>query len=229
MSRKKPFALTQPMALVGQSAPPMNIKRVKIDPDPPSYATFSPRNKRNTVWGRGPEHLRLTAPRRPSDGPGDPPPNFVRGTTSAWEWDIWYWLFIIFDEEGDPHDLDTYDFSPSLSFFYQVNYLGGRREPGGGVPDFLIPRSPYGRRSLILRAQSERYHVYTTARIQFHDLIQKAGLAGRFGEVVDIYEQHMRKDRVRRRGAAPRVLTDALQGISWVGPLYGDTPFRVRV
>jgi hypothetical protein len=112
------------------------------------------------------------------------------------------------------------------SFTYQLSFFGGRRSPGGAIPDFAIVRP---RRLLILRLQGEWQHVFTTAAKIEREVFQKGRLTGPNFTVIDIYEQHILNDPYARRGTVPRVLQDAMEGIAWVGPIVAGNPFRSRL
>jgi hypothetical protein len=102
---------------------------------------------------------------------------------------------------GNPREQEDFSQAPDGSFFYQINFLGGRHSPGGAVPDFVVMRGPKGH-PLVIRLQGEWQHVFT----------------------IDIFEQHI----LVSDASARRVIADALQGISWVGPIVGGNPVRVR-
>lgn len=229
MSRKRAYAVDRPLTVVGGRQPrPPTIKLPSAHRE--EYHLQELRH--HTLWGRGPEHLRLYQEPARAGGPGEPPPGFVVATTSRVEWDIWYWLWIIEGVEGDPRNSPSWQNpppGPNGSFTYQVNFLGGRHKAQGAVPDFLVQRSPFGNRVLLLRLQGEWQHVFTHSVKIETDLFQKFRLTAGDIQVIDLYEQHFLSGPNARRGTMPQVLIDALQGIAWTGPIASGNPFRMHV
>lgn len=228
MTRKKPDKIDRPLATVGAPTLPL-VKGRKIGADTKPYDGKTPHLKRATVFAQMPDIYRdaFGPDVTPEEGPGKPPDGFVRATTSGIEWIIYFWLWIILQCEGNVRQPPFFGGRGALgTFTYQVSFFGGRRSPGGTVPDFAVLRP---RRALLLRIQGEWQHVFTTATKIEEDLFLKGRLSGPEYEVIDIFEQHILGDPYYRAGTVPRVLQDALEGISWLGPIMGGNPFRSRL
>lgn len=227
MSRKRPPPLTRPPALVGQPiAPPPKERRVGVTY--PNPIAQPPHLKRPTVFGRLPEvYAEVFKPTPSREGPGKPPPGFLHATASGVEWIVYFWLWQLLQCDGDVRQPPFYGGrGPLGTFSYQLNFFGGRRKPGGAIPDFAVLRPT---RALILELQGEWQHVFThSAKIE-RELFQTGRLAGQRFEVIRIFEQHILNDPYSRRGTVPRVLQDAIEGVAWVGPIAGGTPFRSRL
>lgn len=142
-------------------------------------------------------------------GPGEPPPGFVTATTSREEWVIYWALTKIL---GPPE---------RGSWSYQSNLLGGRERAGGAVADFVITNR---RPSLIIRVQTERFHIATEYEKQARDELQKASLERAGFRVLDVYAEHfMRSTNFETGQAAIAVVWDALKGIQRPNPITSRT------
>jgi hypothetical protein len=163
----------------------------------------------------------------PEEGPGEAPAGFVTATASKLEWVFYFWLWFLLNCDGDVRKGPFFGGrGQGGTFTYQINFFGGRRSPGGAVPDFAVLRP---RRAVIIRLQGEWQHVFTHSTKIEDELFQKGRLSGEGYEVIDIFEQHVLSDPYYRRGTVPRVLQDALEGIVWVGPIVGGNPVRSRL
>lgn len=135
-------------------------------------------------------------------GPGEPPAGFVTGTTSLSEWYIYWALLKVKGRAG------------VNSWGFQVGIGGGRSTAGGAVADFVIwdqkPR-------LILRIQTERYHVATRNRNQVYDERSKRMMESLGYKVIDIWEQNFIKDKSGK--AAIQKVRMALKGLQDPNPI----------
>jgi len=100
---------------------------------------------------------------------------------------------------------------------YQVS-AGGGRSAGGAVADFMIwdvePR-------IVVRIQTERFHVATTNRKQKSDEAQRRALERMGYTVIDIFEEHFLSDKT---GAASiRLVKMALQRQEMPSPILSGT------
>lgn len=227
MSVRKPHLMTKRPGYAGFDPVP--------DPEPerpirlyrrPEPTDRTPHLKRATVFGRLPAIYRraFEVPTTEQGDPGTPPQGFVRGTTSGVEWDVYYWLWYLLACEGNPRASGPpfYGGRGALgTFSYQVSFFGGRHSPGGAIPDFAVIRPT---RAVIIELEGEWQHVFTNSAKIERELHQTGRIAGQIFEVVRIYEQHI----LASPATARRVLADAIEGVSWVGPIWGGTPFRIR-
>lgn len=83
------------------------------------------------------------------------------------EWRVWYWL--------DKHHIE---------FDFQSSQMGGRRELGGLVIDFLLPTMVP---PMALQVQGEYWH-YSTGEQRMHDQQSKAQLEARGYQVIMVDE-----------------------------------------
>lgn len=146
------------------------------------------------------------APINEGEGPGEPPLNFVGGTTSKTEW----WVFWAFTNLIGP---------VGYQWTYQESFAGGRHIPGGAVADFVLYMP---RQTIIVRVQTWQFHFGQGSEKIQTDIEQKVSLMTPFGEyiVVDIYEQHFIHDETGK--AVMEVCKDAMAGIEWPNPIYAE-------
>ena len=136
-------------------------------------------------------------------GPGEPPANFVGGTTSKTEWYVYWALLKLLGREGN-------------QWSYQESFFGGRHIPGGSVVDFVLYMPM---QTILVRVQTWRFHFGEGAEKIQADIEQKVALHSIFGEeiVVDVYEQYFINDETGR--SVIEVMKDAMAGIEWPNPL----------
>lgn len=228
MTNKRPPKIDRPPATVGDPTPPPPKAR-RIGSDAKPYDGKTPTLKRPTVFAKMPDIYReaFGPDVTPEEGPGKSPTGFVVATSSEVEWIVYFWLWILLNCDGNPRQAPFFGGSGAGGrFTYQIKFFGGRRQPGGAVPDFAVLRPT---RALILELVGEWQHVFTESSKIERELFQTGRIAGPEFEVIRIYEQHILSDPYSRRGTVPRVLQDALQGISWVGPIMGGNPMRMRL
>lgn len=108
---------------------------------------------------------------RLTTGPGDPPKGFLTGTNSRSEWPVLWAARRIATRLN-------------LTVVYQGKLLGGRKRPGGAVPDIWILEL-----RLVIRVQTERYHVATRSNRHFYDAQQRYAVEKIGFRVADIYEE----------------------------------------
>ena len=192
----------------------------------------SGRNRRDVVR---PPTLRVPAalpkgPRlysEPSDlgykGPtSEPPPGFVRGTTSKTEWMIYHALSRVLGEPKDPRQ-PPFIGMPGM-WAYQKAWDEGRRAPGGSVIDFVVYSGSYSMHDIALRIQTEAWHLYTDYENQAHDALQFARLS-EYMEVIDLYDFDFAWDQTNQ--AACILIRDALNGRISPNPITSGTTMRV--
>lgn len=134
---------------------------------------------------------RLYRPRRDRGyrgGPGEPPPGFVRGTTSRTEWWCYWAFFKALNIPADPRN------PPFTGFANVLGYQVGTRELGGAVADFIVyaPRRSFGERQLF-RIQTEYRHVYVDSARASYDLLQAWRLSS-YNRVIDLYDYEFMED-----------------------------------
>lgn len=151
---------------------------------------------------RGPEVLGLGMNiEQQGRGPGEPPADFVGGSTSRTEWYIYWALTILAKAWG-------------FEWEYQASYLGGRQQPGGAVVDFIVY---LGTRRIGLRIQTFYFHLAFGPEKQSYDVEQKVSLSSADIDVIDIYEQSFIHDDTGE--SVLRVVRMALQGDEEQNPL----------
>lgn len=178
-----------------------------------------PRMKRIPRELRGPKELRLWVEPERNVGFGEPPPNFVSGTTSASEWVMYWALAKAFNDPPDPRKPP---FHGGQSWGYQIALDGGRSRKGGSVADFIVwlPSE-----SIVLRLATERFHVAAGPQKTALDRMQAMRLE-RFARVEEIYEQDIIADQTGE--AAVRRIVEALGGRQRINPGAAGTFRRVR-
>jgi hypothetical protein len=105
-----------------------------------------------------------------------PPEGFLTGNTSYDEWPVWWALKVIL---GPPQEgLWTYQVRVGIGVL------------GSAKPDFLIFQEP----PLILRVQSDRYHMTVNSFRQAYDREQRVTLLRQGYNVIDVFPQHYMYD-----------------------------------
>ena len=154
-------------------------------------------------------------------GPGSPPPGFLGATNSVYEWMVYWGLAKIFNNPQDPRQGPFEGGWPDWG--YQAPVEGGRRQLGGAVIDFIVYEP--GRRGVpvAIRIVTEAWHIFTTARKQANDTIQRTNVENQ-ADVVDIYDYEFINDPT---GQAVIVrLKEVLGLIERVNPLLSGTALR---
>lgn len=179
------------------------------------------RQRRPPSLPRGPRwYSNLRAGEIHTGGPGVPPPNFVRATTSADEW-VWYWASCrALDPMKDPTQPP---FTGGALWDYQSPELGGfTRSLGSAVVDFLynVSNPP-----TVVRIVTFFWHLAADASHQAKDRIQAIQLAGRF-DVVDVPSSAYIADETGRTAI---LLVKQILGLARIpDPLTGANALLVR-
>lgn len=182
---------------------------------------------RPTIFPTGPKLYDLgTKPQHIGQGPGEPPPNFLTAHNSKDEWDF-YWAMA--KVKGTPKDPRVPPFVGGDDWQYQVPEsptslgLGVGRVAGGSVSDFVslgatgIP--------LIIRVQTERFHIFTNSATQMKDLFIREHLRG-VEKVIDVYSSDWLGDETG--DAVCRIAALAIKGIELPSPIRYRTAIRTR-
>jgi hypothetical protein len=178
-----------------------------------------PRMRRIPKQNRGPKELGLWIEPERIVGPGEPPPEFVYGTTSASEWPPYWALAKIFNDPPDPRKPP---FGGGAMWDYQVPMEGGRSKRGGSVMDYVIwlPSETIG-----IRLQTERFHEAVDPGKKAMDRAQAMRLE-RDIRVEDLYEQDIIADR--SGDAVIKRIIELLGGWDRISPSRAATFRRVR-
>ena len=178
-----------------------------------------PRLRRIPRELRGPKELRLWVEPERVVGPGEPPPGFVIGTTSASEWPPYWALAKIFNDPIDPRKPP---FHGGQNWGYQIGLEGGRSQRGGSVADYIVWLAS---ETVVIRLATERFHIATSASKKLWDRTQAMSLE-RFARVEDLFEQDIIADRTGE--ATIRRLVELLGGRQRINPGSAGTFRRVR-
>lgn len=168
----------------------------------------------------GPSIYKLNVnPQKLGRGPGEPPTGLVTQWTSKTEWYVYWGLAKVL---GTPKDPRKPPFSGGTNWQYQKALDGGRQIRGGQVLDFVIFN---GSRTIGIRVETERYHIFTSAQKQAEDFYQRTHSSG-VDIVVSIFDQDFIGDP---SGASVcRVVAEALKGDQPANPIRFGTARRVR-
>lgn len=173
---------------------------------------------------RGPKAYREPKDKGYVGGAGLPPPGFLNGNNSGYEWQIYK---AIADVTGYPENprMPPFIGFPGI-WAYQKAFDSGRHDPGGAVIDFYV----YGGAgknadSIAFRVQTEFFHIYTTAEKQWYDAVQFERLA-QFMYVVDLFDQDFAADITNQ--AAVKLIRQALNGEVEPNPITNGTTQRVK-
>lgn len=168
----------------------------------------------------GPKIYKLDSrPQRLGKGPGEPPTGLVTQWTSKTEWYIYWALARV---TGTPKDPRKPPFTGGTNWQYQKALDGGRQVRGGQVLDFVIWN---GSRTIGIRVETERYHIFTSAQKQAEDFYQRTHSSG-VDQVISIFDQDFMGDP--SGAAACAVVATALKGIQPANPIRFGTARRVR-
>lgn len=153
-------------------------------------------------------------------GPGDPPPGFLTGQNSVTEWLAYWSLAKIFENPKDPRIPPFYGGFPDWG--YQVAELGGYvRALGSAVVDFVVYQ---GATIIGIRIQTERFHVFASARQQAYDALQRANLESNGMRVIDIYDDQLLGDPSGQKAVI--AMKEAIGRIEKVNPILSGAAFR---
>lgn len=158
-------------------------------------------------------------------GPGTPPDGFLRATVSGEEWIIYWALYKVLEPNLDPRQPPFMGSKDPSKWVYQYGIDGARRELGGSVVDYeVFPYSDYN--SVLIRLQTERFHVYVDPPKHVYDVLQGQRLS-KYGAVYDIFSQQILGDKTGQAGIL--AVKDALRGVEAPNPLLTGQAVRVRV
>lgn len=175
--------------------------------------------RRPPVRPTGPKIYRLQAkPQMVAVGPGEPPEGFVTAHTSKTEWWVFWAIAKVLNDPPDPRQPP---FVGGENWAYQKAEEGGRIK-GGQVLDFVVFN---GERSIGIRVETERYHIFTTADAHARDFYLKTHSAAA-DEIVSIWDQDFMGDPTGQAVCA--VVARALKGEESASPIAFATGRRVR-
>jgi hypothetical protein len=157
------------------------------------------------------------------NGPGEPPPGFLKATVSETEWWVYWACARIFKNPVNPRIGPFVGGPPEWT--YQQPYIGGRFTPLGAVIDFIVWRTPTGR-PLGIRVQTEHWHLFASHDQQVSDLMQRGRLMETL-DVVDIYDYAFTGDPTGQ--AVIQTVKGALGLIELGDPLRAGTVRRNTV
>jgi len=187
---------------------------------PPAIKTFP-------AFPTGPRDLANAQRAQVLGGPGVAPQGFVTATTSGSEWRVYWAGFQVFERNADPRKPPFFG-TPNGLFVYQYAYTGGRHFLGGAVVDFVIYPYNGAAGSILVRLQTEEFHVFTTPQKHAYDALQQAEL-GKYGRVYDIFDQWILDDKGGPPGqAAIMALKDCVDDRLEINPLLSGQAQRVR-
>lgn len=135
-----------------------------------------------------------------------PPEGFLGGNNSFDEWPVWWAL----DDKLGPPD------QGEGSWTYQLRI--GFGQLGGSKPDFEIFYQP----PIIIRVQSDRYHINVNSWKQAYDREQRIVLERAGYAVIDVFPQHYMDDPSYSI-AVKSVVEDALNYIQRPDPIATAT------
>jgi hypothetical protein len=193
----------------GSGRPPANRKKAPLRPTGPRYLGLGkkPEKADSAVWTT-------------------PPAGFLTAHNSGEEWMVYLAIALHLKDPPNPF---APPFTGGESWRYQKaeapttteSALG--RVPGGSVSDFAI-QHPDGR-FLIIRLQTERFHIFTGPLEQEQDRTIDVTLRG-VSDVIDIYSQDFLGDPTGN--AVMRIVALALKGIEYASPTEARSALRVR-
>lgn len=198
----------------------------------PGVSTFGvgrppKKSTRPAIFPTGPRIYRLgTKPTTGIGGPGQPPEGFLTAHNSIDEWVV-YWACA--KVRGTPQNPRQGPFLGGEDWQYQKPEspteigLGVGRVTGGSVSDFVFI-GPTGR-NIVMRLQTDRWHINAGSIVQMRDLFIRDHLRG-VEKVIDIYSSDFMHDP--SGDAACRMVALAAKGIEMPSPIRYRTAIRTR-
>lgn len=175
--------------------------------------------RKPSVRPTGPKRYKLQAmPENIGGGPGDPPPGFVTGHTSATEWMVYWALCKI---KNDPANCHQPPFLGGRDWNYQLDDRTGR-VPGGQVLDFAVKQNG---QMIGIRVDTERFHIFADAATQAKDAYLRTHLRT-VSRVISLWDQDFIGDRSGK--AVIAVVQDALRGNQRQNPILSGRAQRIR-
>lgn len=149
-------------------------ERIEVRPKPQRTPTRFPQKPRM--------YAKLDKPEQ-QGGPGEPPPGFVMPSTSITEWKAFWAIWKALNAPGEPRN-GPWMGPVTGEFEYQSYALGGRRQLGGAVVDFLVRSTdiPLG-----IRIVTEYFHIFAGEEKRAADFAQAIEL-GKVMQVIDVYD-----------------------------------------
>ena len=176
-----------------------------------------------TVLPRGPKLYQEAKDKGYRSPIAEPPPGFVGAHTSISEWVVYWGLSKVLGFPEDPRQPPFIGYPPV--WYYQSEQLGGRRQAGGAVVDFVVAGgNRYRHEDVGFRLQTERFHLYADTDTHFADQVQLWRLSENM-EVIDLYDYTFLPDPTGQ--AVIIVLKDALAGRVEPNPITDGTTQRV--
>lgn len=173
---------------------------------------------------RGPRAFQEPKDKGYIGGAGNPPPGFINGNNSSYEWQIYHALAKVIGFPENPR-MGPFIGFPGL-WAYQKAWDSGRHDPGGSVIDFYVYSGARGNENdIAFRVQTEYFHIYTSAEKQWFDAIQFERL-NMFMRVVDLFDQDFAWDMTNQ--AACKLIRAALNGQTEPNPITNGISQRVR-
>lgn len=183
--------------------------------------------RRPTVAPRGPRLLRLDAAPGSTNNFLEPPDGWsgaFPGGASRDEWGGYHALAIIFNDPPTPRKPP---YVGGVNWLYQAAdpLTGGRQAVGGSISDYLIRESPITGKAMVIRLQTEFFHIMGAAEVIARDLYQKTHLSG-YTQVVDVFSQWFMGDE--SGAAAVATFRRALAGDESANPITFGLGARIR-
>jgi hypothetical protein len=199
-------------------------------PDIPSFGRRprKPSRDRPVIFATGPRIYEGGKKAGFIGGPGEPPIDFRTAHNSKDEWDF-YWAMSRVVPSKTPRDPRQPPYLGGEEWQYQVPEsptelgLGVGRVPGGSVSDFVY----FGgnETAIVIRIQTERYHVFTNSMTQMRDMFIKEHLRG-IEKIIDVYSSDWIADE--SGSAVCKIAALAIQGIELPSPIRYRTAIRTR-
>lgn len=170
----------------------------------------------------GPRGLHLSAkPQVLGIGPGDPPPGFTSPTTSGTEWMVYWALWRLMHNPGDPRVDDLPYVGRHGDWGYQSAEMGGRLLALGSVSDFSV-RLKAGQ-EIWIRCDTAYYHTAGSAAQQARDFYLKTH--AEIGvKVVTVYDVDFVGDPTGK--AVLQVTQEAIEGRERFNPILSGMARR---
>lgn len=152
-------------------------------------------------------------------GYGEPPAGFLNGQNSVTEW-IAYWALARIFQNPKGDDVRSGPFIGGWpDWSYQVKFSANTTS-GRTAVDFVINQ---GATTIGIRIQTERYHIFTSSRIQAYDSLQRFNLEKGM-EIVDIYDNELLGDPSGQKAII--AMKRAIGRLENINPVVARTAIR---